>query len=154
MKQLFVTIFLLFVCVLAACGAQPAAQAKAQSQPAAEATQQAQEQTAKPAPDLTGEWSSEKENGSYMTATIAADTIEIFWMNDEKGTKALYWAGSFTPPATGDEPYTWESVNDKEKTGKALLASNADTKQFSFENGEITYEAAAMGVTKIVHLKK
>ena len=95
-------------------------------------------------PDLTGEWvqSNSDSKESYQAATISGDTIEIYWVNTDSESKSLYWAGTFVAPETADEPYTWESANDKEKTGSALLASSADTKTFTYEKGEISYEAS------------
>ena len=40
----------------------------------------------------------------------------------------------------------------KEKTGMALLASSDDTKEFTYKDGVISYEASAMGTTKKVEL--
>ena len=85
---------------------------------------------------------------------VINDTIEIYWVNTDSESKSLYWAGTFVAPETADEPYTWESANDKEKTGSALLASSADTKTFTYEKGEISYEASALGTTKTVRLEK
>lgn len=75
-------------------------------------------------------------------------------VNTDSESKSLYWAGTFVAPETPDEPYTWESVNDKEKTDSALLASGDDTKTFTYEKGEISYEASALGTTKTVRLEK
>ena len=86
-------------------------------------------------PDLVGEWkqSNSDSEDSYQAATITADTIEIFWVSDNGDTKSLYWAGNFTAPTSTDEPYTWDSVNDRSKTDMALLASTADTKTFKYK---------------------
>ena len=110
--------------------------------------------TAEP-PDLTGNW---KESGSdteesYQEATITEDSIEIYWVSDGGDTKALYWAGTFEAPTTAEEPYSWDSANDKEKTSTALLASNDDTKTFTYEDGQISYEVSALGVTSTVSLE-
>ncbi len=35
-----------------------------------------------------------------------------------------------------------------------MLASGDDTKTFTYENGELIYEASAMGTTKSVHLER
>lgn len=107
-------------------------------------------------PDLTGEWKQNNSNSedTYQTATITADTITIYWVTNNGDTKSLYWAGSFTPPTTAADSYSWESVNDKEQTSKSLLASGADTKMFNYKDGEISYEASAMGTTTTVRLSK
>lgn len=107
-------------------------------------------------PDLMGEWKQEnsKSDDSYQAATIIGDTISIYWVSDNGDTKSLYWAGSFAAPTTADEPYSWASKNDHNKTKSALLASNDDTKTMTYQNGVLSYEASAMGTTTTVKLKK
>lgn len=107
-------------------------------------------------PDLTGQWkqtNSDSED-SYQTATISGNVIEVYWYTESDQTSALYWAGTFEAPATSEEPYTWESVNDKEKTAAALLASGDDTKTFTYKDGQISYSVSALGVTTTVILEK
>ena len=103
--------------------------------------------------DLTGTW--KQTNGSdkdhYQQATVTADSIEINWVSPD--TTSLYWSGSFTPPTTAGD-YSWTSQGNKDKMSQSLLASQDDTKDFTYENGEITYKASAMGTTTTVHLKK
>ena len=82
---------------------------------------------------------------------MTADSIEINWVSPD--TTSLYWSGSFTPPTTADG-YSWTSQGYKDKMSQSLLASQDDTKDFKYENGEITYKASAMGTTTTVHLKK
>ena len=107
---------------------------------------------AEAASDLTGTWVSEKSGDSYQEAVITADSIEINWMS--KDSKSLYWAGTYVAPDSAVSEYSWTSENDKEKTGSALLASGDDTKEFTYKNGVISYEASALGTTKTVELKK
>lgn len=107
-------------------------------------------------PDLTGEWKQEnsKSDTAYQAATITGDTISIYWVTDGGDTKSLYWTGSFVAPTTADEPYSWDSANDHSKTKGALLASNADNKTMTYENGILSYEASALGTTTTIKLKK
>lgn len=107
-------------------------------------------------PDLTGEWKQEnnKSDDSYQAATIVGDTITIYWVSDNGETKSLYWAGSFVPPTTDDESYSWDSKNDHSKTESSLLASNDDSKTIQYKDGILSYEASAMGTTTTVKLKK
>jgi hypothetical protein len=107
-------------------------------------------------PDLTGEWkqSNSKSDGTYQLAKISADTLEIYWVSDNGDTKSLYWAGSLIAPTTADEPYTWDSKNDHIKTDSSMLASSADTKTMTYQNGVLSYEASAMGTTTKVKLEK
>ena len=95
-----------------------------------------------------------KKEDAWQAATIAGDAIEVYWVSDNGDTKALYWAGSFDAPTTADEPYTWESENDKDQTDMAILASGDDTKTFTYQGGVISYEVSAMGVTQTVKLEK
>ena len=71
-----------------------------------------------------------------------------------KDTKSLYWAGSYIAPESAVTEYSWTSENDTEKTGSALLASGDDTKEFTYKDGVISYEASAMGTTKTMKLTK
>ncbi len=107
-----------------------------------------------PPPDLTGEWKEVDGNSedNYMIATISGDTIEVDWCLNGGDTIALYWAGSFAAPETADEPYTWESQNDKERTSSALMASGDDTKVFTYQDGTISFSLTAMGVTTTVKM--
>lgn len=106
--------------------------------------------------DLTGDWKqvNSSSDDSYQQATISGDTIEIYWVSDNGDSKSLYWAGSFEAPTTGDEPYSWESKNDHDKTDSALMASSDDTKKFTYEKNQISYEASALGTTTTIRLEK
>lgn len=112
--------------------------------------------TKKQIPDLAGEWkqTNSKAKDSYQAATISGNTIEIYWVSDNGNTKSLYWAGSFVAPTTADEPYSWTSKNDHNKTESALLASSDDTKTMTYQKGILSYEASAMGTTTTVKLEK
>lgn len=107
-------------------------------------------------PNLTGEWKQINSNSedSYQEATITGDVIEIYWVYNGGDTKALYWSGTFIEPTTSDEPYSWVSKNDHEKTDLALLASGDDTKKFTYEDAQISYSASALETTTIVRLEK
>ena len=77
-------------------------------------------------------------------------------MSDGGDTKSLYWAGTVDPTdgKTVDDVFAWDSVNDTDQTSKALLASGDETKAFTYEDGQISYEASAMGTTKTVRLER
>lgn len=133
-----------------ACGGEKESAKKAE----APKTETAKEEEKKEPTDLTGTWKSEDNNGSWQEATITDSTIEINWVSDNGDTKSLYWAGSYDAPTEYVEEYSWTSNNDHEKTDMALLASGDDTKDFTFKNGVISYEASAMGTTTTVKLEK
>lgn len=107
--------------------------------------------------DLAGDWKQTNSGSdeSYHVATIQGSVIEIFWFDEAEETKALYWSGTYIAPEdSAEEPYTWVSENDKEKTDTSILASGDDTKTFTYEAGQISYEASALGVTKTVRLER
>lgn len=138
--------------MLTACGGTTSADTSS-AQNTNAASQKAEEK--KPA-DLTGDWKqvNSSSDDSYQQATISGDTIEIYWVSDNGDSKSLYWAGSFEAPTTADEPYSWESKNDHDKTDSALMASSDDTKKFTYEKNQISYEASALGTTTTIRLEK
>lgn len=106
--------------------------------------------------DLTGEWEQAGEAGegntSIQSATIVDDTISIYWLND--GEKALYWAGTAGLPEDAADSFTFDSENDTDRTGTALLASSDETKTFTFEDETLSYEVSALGETWTVDLQQ
>lgn len=102
--------------------------------------------------DLTGTWASEDQEGSYQEAVITEDKIEINWITPD--STAIYWIGTYQAPDKEVNEYTWTSTGDQEAMQSALLASTAESKDFTYKNGVISYEASMMGVTKTVELKK
>lgn len=115
-------------------------------------------QTPEPAspPDLTGEWKQVNSNSddAWQAATISGSEIIVNWVSDNGDTKSLYWAGTFVAPTTADEPYSWDSQNDKEQTSTALLASGDDIKTFTYADGQLSYEASALGTTMTIRMEK
>lgn len=107
-------------------------------------------------PDLTGEWKQVNSNSedAWQAATISGDTIVVNWVSDNGDVTSLYWAGTYVAPTTADEPYSWDSENDKEQTGMALLASGDDTKTFTYENCQLSFSASALGTTITVRMEK
>ena len=138
--------------MLTACGGTTSADTSS-AQNTNAASHKAEEK--KPA-DLTGDWKqvNSSSDDSYQQATISGDTIEIYWVSDNGDSKSLYWAGSFEASTTADEPYSWESKNDHDKTDSALMASSDDTKKFTYEKNQISYEASALGTTTTIRLEK
>lgn len=136
---------------LVGCGGEKA--------PAAQDTPEVQKSAPATPPDLSGEWKQANSNSedSYQAAYIADGAVEVYWVLNEGSDDesiALYWAGTFTPPETADEPYAWESANDKSRTNSALMASGDDTKTFTYRDGKISYSVSIQGQTVDVELTK
>ncbi len=106
--------------------------------------------------DLVGEWEQSNKNSedSYQAATITADMITVNWVTDGGDTTSLYWAGTYEAPTDAADSFEWDSVNDKEQTDVALLASGDETKTFTFDGDVLSYSVTAMGTTTKVELAK
>ena len=117
-------------------------------------TDSAQSEEEKEPLDLSGTWKSKDNDGSWMEAEIKDSVITINWVSDNGDTKSIYWIGTYNAPTEYTDEYNWTSERDKEQTDSALLASTDDTKEFSYKNEELTYEAAAMGTTTTMRLTK
>lgn len=107
-------------------------------------------------PDLSGQWKqvNSDSDDSYQGAIIEDDVIEIYWVSNGGDTRSLYWSGTFEEPDTAEEPYSWESENNKARTSSSIMSSSDDTKTFTYEDGQITYSSSIMGTTTKVRLEK
>lgn len=117
--------------------------------------EEAVQETSEPI-SLEGTWKQVNNNSedSWQEATIQGNSISVWWVSDGGDTKSLYWAGTYDAPEPGVTSFTWTSVNDTEQTSTALLASDAETKDFSYDNSQISYEVTALGTTTTVKLEK
>ena len=106
--------------------------------------------------DLAGEWKQTNSNSAdaYQTATIAGETITIDWVNDAEASKAVYWIGSYLAPTEDVDSFSWDSQGDVEQMETAIMASGDSTKTFTYEDGVLTYELTAMGVTMTVEMNR
>lgn len=103
-------------------------------------------------PNLTGTWEQTEADGFTQVAEITADTISVYWCEDDGETRILYWAGSFEPPTSSEVPYIWDSKNDTAKTNVSILASPDATKEFVYDGNELTYDVTFMGIATRVHM--
>lgn len=146
-----------FAGALAACGSAdapeaPAATAAAGANEPGEAAESVEDKAE--APDLTGVWHSTEDSVFVQRATIAGTAMTIDWVpQDGTPDSRLYWAGSFEAPKA-EGAFTWTSTNDHSRTGAELLASSDDTKDFTYEDGKISYEVSALGESGTVTLEQ
>lgn len=96
--------------------------------------------------ELNGTWES-----AYADTTIVAlvkdGRIEIdFSAPGTSGGAPLYWLGSFTEENRNGN--TFVSVKDDSKA----VMSRADTKDFTYHNGELSFELRILGRTSMVDL--
>ncbi|GAA1846203.1 hypothetical protein GCM10009796_05800 [Microbacterium koreense] len=106
--------------------------------------------------DLAGTWtqSNSQSPTAYQVATITADTITIDWVNEDEDMTAVYWIGTYVPPAEDVDTYAWESVGDTEAMATQLLASGSETKTFTFTADVLIYELQALGETMEVTMTR
>ena len=149
MNKKFAIATLALSLLISGCASKPIGTGAAPQSPSAENV------VPEPA-DLTGTWtqSNSMSDDSYQEAVIDNDIITINWVMNNGDTKSLYWVGSFEAPVNAAEPYTWTSKRDKKATENAMMASGSDTKEFTFTESEISYEASILGTTSIVRLAK
>lgn len=120
-----------------------------------EAEQVASSEQAAPL-DLSGSWKQTNSNSSdaWMEAEISESSISVDWVTDNGDTRSIYWVGSYEPPTTAGDSYSWDSANDTSQTENALLASDSEAKAFDYSNGELSFEVTMMGTTTTVRMEK
>lgn len=109
--------------------------------------------------DLTGVWSDKTvetvdSEDTWMEAVITEGTISIDWVSDGGDTRWIYWVGTFDSKIEGALPQKVVSERNAEETDRALLASSDDTKEFTFEDGQLSYSQSALGQTRKIVLEK
>ena len=101
--------------------------------------------------DLRGTWKEIEPGETWHEAYINNNEIEIYWISTD--LKALYWKGTYVAPEKKTNSYTWISNNTINPDKFYLMASDSPTKEFKYDKGILSYEASALGVTKIVKMK-
>lgn len=153
MKKLIVPIVLAAALSLTGCGTTDAVPASTSPT----ATSAAEPQAEKPAaPDLTGAWkqSNSQSETDFMKATIVDGVISIDWELGSEDITAVYWVGTFDAPADAAEPHTWTSQRDAAATDTAMMASTDTSKEFTYQDGLISYSVSIQGESATVELKK
>lgn len=148
-KLLSLTLIGALALSLTACGSS----GSKDNPPSKETTTTKKEEKKEPL-DLTGTWQCDPIDGTYLKATISNDVIEIDWVFVEEDKSAIYWVGSYDAPTADTNEYSWVSNNDHEQTETSILASTDDTKEFTYNNGIISFAASMQGVSKTFELKK
>lgn len=134
---------------LTACGGSeaPVAQNGATSSPTVQQVEQKENPTIPES--LLGNWKNDDPN-MHMSAVVANGTIEIVFESDT--SSALYWKGTFPESATNGQDIS--SQGDTEALDASLMGSSETVKEFTYDDGNITYELTALGVTTRVVLAK
>lgn len=100
---------------------------------------------------LLGTWVSTNQDLD-MVANVTRGNIDIS-MNSG-GVSALYWRGTFLVPTPISDNMLIPSVADKAALESSLLGSGADTKDFQYKNGQLSYDFTIAGITQTVYLER
>jgi hypothetical protein len=109
--------------------------------------------------NLSGDWTAQHDADaeSYMTATIDSESIHVYFYSPDDGTSALYWSGTYTAPTdpikSGSE-YSWTSDANHQQMDTALMASQDDTKEFTYKDGDLSFPFSMMGVQSTIHMNQ
>ena len=89
---------------------------------------------------------------AIMSAVITENKIEItLTMQDTTG---LFWSGTFDTDAVTSKPFKTTSFGDQKLLDASMYGSSEKTKEFSYDNGDLSYQFSIMGVFTTVHLSK
>ena len=94
---------------------------------------------------LVGTWKQEDapDDETYMAATIRDDGyIGVFFIVE--GEPYTYWTGTYEEPKGVNGTFSWVSHT---LGNTALLASKADTKEFNYSDGVLSFEMTIEGKT-------
>ena len=88
---------------------------------------------------------------NYMDAVIHDGIIEVTYPLNHEELATPFWVGTFEAK-TGN--FTYVSRVDRAKLSRAPYASDKETKEFTMENGVLSFPMTYEGATRIIHLEK
>lgn len=97
--------------------------------------------------DLIGKWETTDPDNPRMAADVLADSITIDLLGPD--SSLVYWHGSFSDLRADSNTITSNAIEEG-----SLALSTASTKDFVYENGRLSFEITAMGVTKTVQMTR
>lgn len=107
---------------------------------------------------LVGEWHqiNADEVGVDMVATVNPASIQID-VKTREGSHSVYWLGTFETDQDLSKKIDIVSNADSDaqmQMDASIFGSQSKTKQFTYENGELTFEFTIMRTTSTVRLQK
>ena len=88
---------------------------------------------------------------NYMDAVIHDGVIEVTYHLNREELATPFWVGTFEAK---DGNFSYISRVDRAKLSHAPYASDKETKEFTMENGVLSFPMTYEGATRIVHLEK
>ncbi|OHP57080.1 aspartate ammonia-lyase [Rothia sp. HMSC061D12] len=88
---------------------------------------------------------------NYMDAVIHDGVIEVTYHLNHEELATPFWVGTFEAK---NGNFSYISRVDRAKLSHAPYASDKETKEFTMENGVLSFPMTYEGATRIVHLEK
>lgn len=88
---------------------------------------------------------------NYMDAVIHDGVIEVTYHLNHEELATPFWVGTFEAKAGN---FTYVSRVDRAKLARAPYASDKEAKEFTMENGVLSFPMTYEGATRIIHLEK
>ena len=88
---------------------------------------------------------------NYMDAVIHDGVIEVTYHLNNEEMATPFWVGTFEAK-TGN--FTHVSRVDRAKLARAPYASDKETKEFTMQDGVLSFPMTYEGATRIIHLEK
>ena len=88
---------------------------------------------------------------NYMDAVIHDGVIEVTYHLNHEELATPFWVGTFEAK---DGNFSYISRVDRAKLARAPYASDKETKEFTMENGVLSFPMTFEGATRIIHLEK
>ena len=88
---------------------------------------------------------------NYMDAVIHDGVIEVTYHLNHEELATPFWVGTFEAKAGN---FTYVSRVDRAKLARAPYASDKETKEFTMENGVLSFPMTYEGATRIIHMEK
>ena len=88
---------------------------------------------------------------NYMDAVIHDGVIEVTYHLNHEELATPFWVGTFE--AKGGN-FSYVSHVDRAKLARAPYASDKETKEFTMEDGVLSFPMTYEGATRIIHLEK
>ena len=88
---------------------------------------------------------------NYMDAVIHDGVIEVTYHLNHEELATPFWVGTFEAKAGN---FTYVSRVDRAKLARAPYASDKEAKEFTMENGVLSFPMTYEGATRIIHMEK
>ena len=100
-----------------------------------------------------GTWVQQDAAGleNYMDAVIHDGVIEVTYPRNDEDLVTPFWVGPFEAK---DGNFSAVSHVDRAKLARAPYASDKEAKEFTMENGVLSFPMTYEGATRIIHLEK